>query len=326
MKTSFYSDLIDSIGTTTATWEKVDTVVAAPAVMHHTFHDDKVHYVEPVSFEDHDRAEMREAANSITISSGKSDGGNDGPMLAKFLEKNKDFASIDTAPVPLQNEKDGPVVVSHGDRRTAAESFDATTFSGYETRLYEVDGLMKDVESIKFAMADSLLAIQADKYYMDGYLATENPLGVRYQRTEFTGTKAKSEYPFLVIAAENDYGARACRVFVNLQRLFMSGGYGADQVVAKQISLYCGRTGPCEGQPHAWPTPERIGIIVNNKVDAKKVRMVCDKIAETFPHLADYLNDICADADTAQAAKHNYSDSDCRWQILSALYAEVQGK
>lgn len=256
-------------------------------------------------------------------------GSEDALMDAVF---NKERAE---APVHENEEEDGTLSTttsgtvssrtvaakSTGSGRSAARLLDNTTFSSYETKIYDGFDLMNDVVSVEFALAGDMLTEEAD-CYIDGYLAPNYPLAVRFNRAELANTHAKKEYPFIVITAENDYGARVCRVFLDLKRIAVAGGYSANCLIPIQKSLYCGDVGPREGQLHSWPTPESCGFVSNGKIDSERIRLVCKRIAEAIPSSRYYMDDLYADACSAEAS--NTSLAHEQLDVLAALCAEVE--
>lgn len=244
------------------------------------------------------------------------------------------------APVPENEEEDGTLSMtasgvvssrtvaakSTGSGRSAARLLDNTTFSSYETKIYDGFELMNDVVSVEFALAGDMLTEEADCYegadcYIDGYLAPNYPLAVRFNRAELANTRAKKKYPFIVITAENDYGARVCRVFLDLKRIAVAGGYSANCLTTTQKSLYCGKVGPKEGQLHSWPTPKSCGFVSDGKIDSERIRLVCKKIAEAIPSSRYYMDDLYADACSAEASKTSLTHE--QLDVLAALCAEV---
>lgn len=269
------------------------------------------------------------------------DGAADAAGLAKFLDENPDFGHTDVTPVGVRTPeypkaKDGYQIVheeepvkmvstssAKNDGTKEAEDFDCNTFASHETKFYGGFKAMKDCISVEYALASDFLTRSAEGFLESSKLIQDYPLAVRITKAEFAATRADKELPFLVAVAENDFGARVCRVFTDLKRIATAGGYSAEQLQVTQTALYCGQVGPKDGQLHAWPHPEHIGVIdKEGRVDAKRVALVCKAIAERLPKLDGFLNDLYADACSAQAGEHRLMQN--QLDVLAALYAEVQ--
>ena len=211
---------------------------------------------------------------------------------------------------------------SSNEGRPAANVADCTVFSSCDMRFYDGFDIMTNIDTIEFALADEALTEHADDLrFLDGHLAKANPLAMRLRQVEFANMKAEKKYPFIVMVAENDYGARACRVFLDLKRIATAGGNTVGQLLPFRFTLYCGKVGPKDGQLHEWPTPERCGFVAGGKIDAKRIGLACKKIAETMPSLQDYMNDLYADAVSAEVVGHKLTHE--QLDVLTALWAEV---
>ena len=314
---SFYAELLDSMGVKIERQVEVKHEAEPPTIIHEgRYHQPllKVPELETFEFTAPKRGVKSEAKSEDSL-----------PCVDE--KPTKVIPEVITRPAHFVDEEAPQKLTSSSGTpcRPPLRPTDGNTFSSYEINFYNGFTHMDDVQSVEFALADEdITECAGGMSFFDGHLAKVYPLAVRFKRTEFGDTKADKEMPFVVMVAENDYGARVCRVFLDLKRLATAGGYSADQLVPVQTTLYRGKVGQKDGQLHAWPTAERIGIVVNGKVNADKVRVICNDIAAAFPHLTDLMKDVYNDAVTAEAAGHLLS-KDCL-TVLPALYAEVKSK
>ena len=313
---SFYAELLDSMGVKIEKQEVKHGAVPPMIIRENEYHDPmlKVPELETFEFTAPKKDVESEAKPEESL-----------PYVD--AKPTKVIPEVMTRPAHLVDEEAPQKLTSSSGTpcRPRLRPTDGNTFSSYEINFYNGFNHMDDVQSIEFALADEdITECAGGMSFFDGHLAKVYPLGVRFKRTEFGNTKADKEMPFVVMVAENDYGARVCRVFLDLKRLATAGGYSADQLVPVQTSLYRGKVGQKDGQLHAWPTAERIGIVVNGKINADKVRVVCNDIAAAFPHLANLMKDIASEAATVEDAGHLLSKD--YLTVLPALYAEVKSK
>lgn len=320
---SFYAELLDNMGVKIEKQEVKHEAVPPTIIREHEYHDPMLQVPEVETFEftadDGKKIELAEGHQKVDAKSKKN--------LHLVEEPTRVIPEVITRPAHFVDEEAPQKLTSSSGTpcRPRLRPTDGNTFSSYEINFYNGFTHMDDVQSIEFALADEdLTECAGGMAFLDGHLAKDYPLAVRFKRTEFGNTRANKEMPFVVMVAENDYGARVCRVFLDLKRIATAGGYSADQLIPVQTSLYRGKVGQKDGQLHAWPTAERVGIVVNGKISADKVRVVCNDIAAAFPHLADLMKDVYNDAVTAEAAGHLLSKE--YLTVLPALYAEVKSK
>ena len=312
---SFYAELLDNMGVKIEKREVKHEAEPPMIIREHEYHDPmlKVPELETFKFT---------AAEKDAKSEAKSE-----ESLHLVEEPTRVIPEVITRPAHFVDEEAPQKLTSSSGTpcRPNLRPTDGNTFSSYEINFYNGFTHMDDVQSVEFALADEdLTECAGGMAFLDGHLAKFYPLAVRFHRTEFGSTKADKEMPFVVMVAENDYGARVCRVFLDLKRLATAGGYSADQLVPVQTTLYRGKVGQKDGQLHAWPTAERVGIMVNGKINADRVRVICNDIAAAFPQLADLMKDIASEAATAEDAGHLLSKD--YLTVLPALYAEVKSK
>lgn len=307
---SFYAELLDNMGVKIEKQEVKHEAVPPTIIREHEYHDPMLKVPEVETFE-------------FTADDGKKIELAEGYQKAD-VKPTKVIPEVMTRPAHLVDEEAPQKLTSTSGTscRPRLRPTDGNTFSSHEINFYNGFTHMDDVQSVEFALADEdLTECAGGMAFLEGHLAKTYPLAVRFHRTEFGSTKADKEMPFVVMVAENDYGARVCRVFLDLKRIATAGGYGADQLVPVQTTLYRGKVGQKDGQLHAWPTPQRLGMVgKDGKVNAAVTKKICDAICKAIPSLIG-LNDAIEDAISGQAGQHSLSKE--YLDVIPALYAEV---